>query len=125
MNAIKVDEAHRIQLAVLAPGDLYEPEIISPDEISLRRISQAPDTASRPALVKVEKGAGYSVGVSDQPISSESIKEILSDLPALDSRPDRSEQVTDHYLADLAAKHGLKFATLDAGIKHAAVDLVS
>ena len=50
---------------------------------------------------------------------------IADDLPALDSKPDRSEQVTDHYLADLAARHGLKFATLDAGIKHAAVALVS
>jgi toxin-antitoxin system PIN domain toxin len=49
---------------------------------------------------------------------------IADDLPALDSKPDRSEQVTDHYLADLAAKHGLKLATLDAGIKHAAAVLV-
>jgi predicted nucleic acid-binding protein len=49
---------------------------------------------------------------------------IADDLPALDSKPDRSEQVTDHYLADLAAKHGFKFATLDTGIKHTAVELV-
>jgi toxin-antitoxin system PIN domain toxin len=50
---------------------------------------------------------------------------IADDLPALDSKPDRSEHVTDFYLADLAAKHGLRFATLDAGIKHAAVEFVS
>ena len=49
---------------------------------------------------------------------------IADDLPALDSRPTTSAQVTDHYLADLAAKHGIKFATLDTGIKHAAVELV-
>ena len=49
---------------------------------------------------------------------------IPADLPALDSQAATSDQVTDHYLADLAAKHGLKLATLDAGIKHAAVEVV-
>ena len=50
---------------------------------------------------------------------------ITDDLPALDSRPATSEQVTDHYLADLAAKHGLKLATLDKNILHAAVERVT
>ena len=50
---------------------------------------------------------------------------ISDDLPALDSKPTTSDEVTDHYLADLAAKHGLKLATLDEGITHAAVELVS
>jgi hypothetical protein len=49
---------------------------------------------------------------------------ISDDLPALDSKPQTSDQVTDHYLADLAAAHELKFATFDAGIAHAAVELV-
>jgi predicted nucleic acid-binding protein len=49
---------------------------------------------------------------------------IPDDLPALDSRPSKSEHVTDCYLADLAAKHGLKPATLDEGIKHPAAVLV-
>lgn len=40
MNAVKVDEAHRIQLSVLKPGDFYEPEVHGPDadEITLRRL---------------------------------------------------------------------------------------
>lgn len=50
---------------------------------------------------------------------------IPDDLPALDSKPSTSEQVTDHYLADLASKHGLKLATFDTGIKHKAVAVVS
>ena len=58
-------------------------------------------------------------------LSERKAARIPDDLPALDSKPATSEQVTDHYLADLAAKHGLKFATLDAGIKHASVELVS
>ena len=46
---------------------------------------------------------------------------IADDLPALDSHPATSEQVMDHYLADLAANHGLKLATLDEDVRHAAV----
>ncbi len=49
---------------------------------------------------------------------------IPADLPALDSQPANSDQVTDHYLADLAARHGMKLATFDAGIQHPAVELV-
>ncbi len=50
---------------------------------------------------------------------------IADDLPALQSHPTRSENVTDVYLADLAAKHGLKLATLDTGIVHPAAELVA
>ena len=50
---------------------------------------------------------------------------IPDDLPALKSQPKTSGQVTDQYLAALAAKHNLKLATLDAGLKHPAVELVS
>lgn len=50
---------------------------------------------------------------------------IPDDLPALDSRPKNSGQVTDHNLADLAGKHGLKLGTFDAGIEHSAVDVIA
>lgn len=50
---------------------------------------------------------------------------IVDDLPALDSQPKTSEQVTDLYLADLAAKHGARLGTLDQAIKHAAVDVIA
>jgi hypothetical protein len=43
---------------------------------------------------------------------------IPDDLPALDSSPKVSEEVTDNYLADLAGKHGLKLATLDRELSH-------
>jgi hypothetical protein len=48
MNAVKVDEAHRIQLSVLKPGDLYEPEVHGPDadEITLRRLK--PESRRKP-----------------------------------------------------------------------------
>jgi len=40
MNAIKVDEARRLKLSRLRPGDLYEPEYLSTEEIVLRRVSE-------------------------------------------------------------------------------------
>jgi len=50
---------------------------------------------------------------------------IADDLVALDSRPVKSEEVTDMYLANLAAKHGARFGTFDQAIAHAAVDLIA
>ena len=50
---------------------------------------------------------------------------ISDDLPALESRPKRSEDVTDHYLANLAVRHGLKLATFDEEIDHPAVEVIS
>jgi len=49
---------------------------------------------------------------------------ISDDLPALDSTPANSDEVTDRYLAALASKHGLRFATFDANIKYGAVELI-
>ena len=50
---------------------------------------------------------------------------IPDDLPALSSNAKRSEQVTDLYLADLAAEHGARFGTFDQSIKHTAVDVIA
>jgi hypothetical protein len=50
---------------------------------------------------------------------------IPDDLQALQSSPKVSEGVTDHYLADLAAKHGARLATLDQRISHTAVELLT
>jgi hypothetical protein len=38
MNAVKVDEAHRIQVAALQPGDYYEPEVLGDNEVLLRKV---------------------------------------------------------------------------------------
>jgi len=46
------------------------------------------------------------------------------DLLALKCSAQKSEQVTDCYLAELAASNGMKLATLDAGIMHAAVQVI-
>ena len=49
---------------------------------------------------------------------------ISDDLPALDSKAQTSEQITDSYLANLASKHGYKLATLDENIKHSAAEVI-
>lgn len=78
MNAIKVDDLHRIQIPVLEPGDLYEPEFASADVITLRRVEAV---TPRPANVRMEKREGYTVGVSDQPINMAALKEALAEFP--------------------------------------------
>jgi predicted nucleic acid-binding protein len=50
---------------------------------------------------------------------------VPADLPALKSSAKKSEEITDLYLAELAASKGMKFATLDAGIKHPAVEVIT
>ncbi|MGA2555715.1 MAG: hypothetical protein ABSG04_05520 [Verrucomicrobiota bacterium] len=49
---------------------------------------------------------------------------IAADLPALDSHPVKSEEVTDHYLADLAARHDARLATLDQNLNHSSIDVI-
>ena len=56
--------------------------------------------------------------------SERRVEWISDDLVPLDSSSKVSEEVTDTYLAELAAKHGLKFGTLDRGIKHATAELI-
>jgi predicted nucleic acid-binding protein len=56
--------------------------------------------------------------------SERGIEWISDDLAPLDSKSKISEEVTDTYLADLAAKHGFKLGTHDGGIKHPAAELI-
>ena len=38
MNAVKVDDAHRILIPALHPGDYYEPEVLGESDVLLRRV---------------------------------------------------------------------------------------
>jgi toxin-antitoxin system PIN domain toxin len=59
-------------------------------------------------------------------IRDESPEFIPADARALEGdAPTTSGKTTDFYLANLAARHGLKLATFDAGIQHTAVALLS
>ena len=52
------------------------------------------------------------------------VEGIFDDLPPLDSKPKISEQVSDFYLADLAARHGMKLATFDEALTHPAAQSI-
>ncbi len=49
---------------------------------------------------------------------------VPDDLKALNSSAQNSDQVTDFYLAELAAAHHLKLATFDTRISHRAVEII-
>ena len=49
---------------------------------------------------------------------------IPADLSALRASAARSADVTDSYMAQLAAQHNLRLATLDEAIKHPAVEVI-
>ncbi|HEV2209705.1 MAG TPA: PIN domain-containing protein [Verrucomicrobiae bacterium] len=57
-------------------------------------------------------------------LDAHKVEPIADDLPALKSKARRTEEVTDCYLADLAAAKGMKLATLDTGITHPAAELI-
>ena len=61
----------------------------------------------------------------DQFAKDRAVERIADDLAALDSHSKKSEQVTDHYLGDLALKHGARLATLDQNLRHSAVEAIS
>ncbi len=58
-------------------------------------------------------------------VRSRHAERIADDLAPLESHPKSSGEVMDSYLAELAARHGLKLATFDAGITHKAAEIVS
>jgi len=58
-------------------------------------------------------------------IAHNQVQFIADDVPALKAAAAKSGDLTDCYLGELAAQHNAKLATLDAGIKHAAVELIS
>jgi hypothetical protein len=60
----------------------------------------------------------------DKFITDRKADRIADDLPALDSHAKRSEQVSDQYLADLAARHGIRLGTFDQAITHPVVDVI-
>jgi hypothetical protein len=57
-------------------------------------------------------------------ITKHAVQFIPAYLPALKSNADKSNGITDFYLAELAARKDLKLATMDCGIKHPAVELM-
>jgi toxin-antitoxin system PIN domain toxin len=58
-------------------------------------------------------------------LTRHAVEFVPADLPALQSKPARSGEVTDRYLSDLAARKNCKLATLDTGITHPTVEIIT
>ncbi|MGC3991782.1 MAG: PIN domain-containing protein [Chthoniobacteraceae bacterium] len=86
-------------------------------ELGFIRISTHPKATINAPMDKVRE-------LLDHFIQEREVKRIADDLPALKSRPQKSDEVTDCYLAELAASHRMKFATMDGRIKHTAVEVI-
>jgi uncharacterized protein len=57
-------------------------------------------------------------------LTAHGVESVPADLPALKSKARHAADVTDCYLADLAAGRGMKLATLDSAIVHPAAELI-
>jgi hypothetical protein len=57
-------------------------------------------------------------------LSQRNVRRISADLPVLASHAEKSDAVTDVYLAELAARHEMKLATLDENIRHPAATVI-
>ena len=55
VNAVKVDEAHRIQVSALQPGEYYEPEVLGDNAVLLRKVTMLPRKLTfEEAMAKIE-----------------------------------------------------------------------
>jgi hypothetical protein len=72
------DTKHRVTLRHAKPGQRFDVAIVEPGKYVLTRLEPAP---ARPAKVRFEKRNGFTVGVSDQPVSAAAIREALNDFP--------------------------------------------
>jgi predicted nucleic acid-binding protein len=60
----------------------------------------------------------------DSFVVKQNIEFVPANLPALKSNAQKSEQVTDFYLAELALSMGMRLATLDRNINHSAIEVI-
>ena len=58
-------------------------------------------------------------------VAKHKIEFVPADLSAVSLNARSSERLTDTYLADLAARHKMKLATFDTGIKNSAVEVIA
>jgi toxin-antitoxin system PIN domain toxin len=82
-------------------------------------------------FIRIATGPGKATMANARKVLADFIRQekpsfIPADLSALDGQPaPSSTTTTDWYLANLAARHGLKLATFDKAITHPDADLIS
>jgi hypothetical protein len=75
---VVADNKHRVTLRRARPGDRFDVEIPQEGKYVLTKLEPARPRVRRVRFVKRD---GYTVGVSDQPVSEEAIREALADFP--------------------------------------------
>jgi len=100
-------------------------------DLWLRRKSLATCPLSELGFLRIStnpKAYNLSMAIARQAldafVKAHKVEFVPADLPAIESGAHQSEAVTDSYLAELAARRGMKLATLDTGIAHAAVEVI-
>jgi len=74
---VTADARRRVVLADAKPGDVFD-QVLEGTRIVLIKLEPA---LHRPAKARIEKRGRYSVGVLDQPINEQAIREALADFP--------------------------------------------
>ena len=77
MTAI-ADSKHRVTLRQARPGDRFDVEILAEGKYVLTRLETA---KPQPSRVRFEKRNEYTVGISDQPVSEQAIRDALDEFP--------------------------------------------
>ncbi len=85
-------------------------------ELGFLRVSTNPKAYNVPMLLARRSLEAF--------LGAHQVEHVPADLPALKSNARTTGEVTDSYLADLAASKKMKLATLDRGITHTAAELV-
>jgi hypothetical protein len=62
------------------PGDRFDVEILAEGKYVLTRLEP---TKPQPSRVRFEKRNGYTVGISDRPVSEQAIRDALDEFPCL------------------------------------------
>jgi hypothetical protein len=76
---VVTDNKKRVTLRLAKPGDRYDVQIVSNGHYILTKLETVPSRG--PAKVRMEKRGKYHVGVSDQPINEEALKEAIAEFP--------------------------------------------
>lgn len=75
---VVADEKNSVTLPSVKPGDRFNLQVISEGKILLTPLGSA---SAQPANVRIEKKAGFTVGVLDRPIDEQALSEALNEFP--------------------------------------------
>jgi hypothetical protein len=75
---VTADNKRRVVLPSAKPGDLFDIQISGEGRLTLTRLEPI---AARKTPVRFVKRGGFTVGVSDRPVSQEAIDQALADFP--------------------------------------------